>query len=358
MRDLYEVFNDLNLEEEKDLEVMNDLEKQKWKKKLRKEIKKPVKTGRKVAVSAGCLGIAAGLFFTMSDSEVMAKARKAVEDSYRSIAIWIIGTPRENDYVQEVYGKDTANGREVTIVDMIADEDLLQISYKDRDLTIENFEAAGYLDEDMEKRTDSTKYSLDAQLLVDGEIVGEGWINSYSLRFNTNAIDNTFSIYTGDYGCDLSEVEEAELILKERYYPDTEEWRFHLNLQKRNLKNTTREQELDETYTMPDGRIIHIYKYAENEGGRKLYVKTERPEGWDPNEDWSGILDLTGVTDKYRKVKFKHEAGDVYLIDRNIDSDTRSIAITPGVIPLGEPGESLPEDGTPIGESFTIQVNN
>ena len=41
MRDLYEVFNDLNLEEEKDLEVMNDLEKQKWKKKLRKEIKKP-----------------------------------------------------------------------------------------------------------------------------------------------------------------------------------------------------------------------------------------------------------------------------------------------------------------------------
>ena len=29
MRDLYEVFNDLNLEEEKDLEVMNDLEKQK-----------------------------------------------------------------------------------------------------------------------------------------------------------------------------------------------------------------------------------------------------------------------------------------------------------------------------------------
>ncbi|HJC12014.1 MAG TPA: hypothetical protein H9935_14680 [Candidatus Blautia merdigallinarum] len=25
MRDLYEVFNDLNLEEEKDLEVMNDL---------------------------------------------------------------------------------------------------------------------------------------------------------------------------------------------------------------------------------------------------------------------------------------------------------------------------------------------
>ena len=64
MRDLYEVFNDLNLEEEKDLEVMNDLEKQKWKKKLRKEIRKPGKTGRKVAVSAGCLGIAAaGCFY-------------------------------------------------------------------------------------------------------------------------------------------------------------------------------------------------------------------------------------------------------------------------------------------------------
>ena len=47
MRDLYEVFNDLNLEEEKDLEVMNDLEKQKWKKKLRKEIQKPMKTGKK-----------------------------------------------------------------------------------------------------------------------------------------------------------------------------------------------------------------------------------------------------------------------------------------------------------------------
>ena len=66
----------LNLEEEKDLEVMDDLEKQKWKKKLRKEIRKPAKTGRKIAVSAGCLGIAAGLFFIMSDSEVMAKARK------------------------------------------------------------------------------------------------------------------------------------------------------------------------------------------------------------------------------------------------------------------------------------------
>src|SRR5699024_3053679 len=91
MRDLYEVFNDFNMEEEKDLEVMNDLEKQKWKKKLRKEIKKPMKTGRKVAVSAGCLGIAAGLFFTMSDSEVMAKARKAVEETYRSIAVWVGG---------------------------------------------------------------------------------------------------------------------------------------------------------------------------------------------------------------------------------------------------------------------------
>ena len=78
MRDLYEVFNDLNLEEEKDLEVMNDLEKQKWKKKLRKEIKKPVKTGRKVAVSAGCLGIAAGLFLLLADSEVLAVATEVL----------------------------------------------------------------------------------------------------------------------------------------------------------------------------------------------------------------------------------------------------------------------------------------
>ena len=204
MRDLYEVFNDFNMEEEKDLEVMNDLEKQKWKKKLRKEIKKPMKTGRKVAVSAGCLGIAAGLFFTMSDSEVMAKARKAVEETYRSIAVWVGGTPEENDYVQEIYGNATANGREITIVDLMADQDLLQISYQDKLLEAENFKESGDLD----------------------------------------------------------------------------------------------------------------------------------------------------------KIKFEYIGEDLYLMDRNIRSAAKSVDLTIEILPVLEIGSSAPEYGTPIGESFTIQVNN
>ena len=137
--------------------------------KAEKEIKKPVKTGRKVAVSAGCLGIAAGLFLLLADSEVLAVAKQAVEETYRSIAVWVGGTPEENDYVQEVYGKATANGREITIVDMIVDEDLLQISYQDRDLSIENFLQGGYVGSPAEETKDNTKYFLDAELLVDGK---------------------------------------------------------------------------------------------------------------------------------------------------------------------------------------------
>ena len=55
---------------------------------------------------------------------------------------------------------------------------------------------------------------------------------------------------------------------------------------------------------------------------------------------------------------FEQAAGDIYLLNRNINSNTKSITITPEVIPTGEVGEAVPEEGIPIGESFTIQVNN
>lgn len=358
MRDLYEVFNDLNLEEEKDLEVMNDLEKQKWKKKLRKEIKKPGKTGRKVAVSAGCLGIAAGLFLLFADSEVLAVAKQAVEETYRSIAVWVGGTPEENDYVQEVYGKATANGREITIVDMIVDEDLLQISYQDRDLSIENFLQGGYVGSPAEETKDNTKYFLDAELLVDGKTAGSGAVSGFRLSSETNAINGNFCIYTGDYGVDMSKVKTAELTLRQSFVEAEEEWNFSLDLEKRNLKDTTRTQDLSQSFDIEDGRSVEIYRYAENEGARKLYVKVTRPENWDPDKFYSGYLQFRGVTDQKQKVIFEQAAGDIYLLNRNINSNTKSITITPEVIPTGEVGEAVPEEGIPIGESFTIQVNN
>ena len=358
MRDLYEVFNDFNMEEEKDLEVMNDLEKQKWKKKLRKEIRKPMKTGKKVAVSAGCLGIAAGLFVLLTDSEVLAVAKQAVEETYRSIAVWVGGTPEENDYVQEVYGKATANGREITIVDMIVDEDLLQISYQDRDLSIENFLQGGYVGSPAEETKDNTKYFLDAELLVDGKTAGSGAVSGFRLSSETNAINGNFCIYTGDYGVDMSKVKTAELTLRQRYVEAEEEWNFSLNLEKRNLKDTTKIQELSHVFSIEDGRTVEVYRYAENEGARKLYVKVTRPENWNPDKFYSGYLQFRGVTDQKQKVLFKAAAGDIYLLNRNINSNTKSITIIPEVIPRGEVGEAVPEEGIPIGESFTIQVNN
>lgn len=358
MRDLYEIFNDFNLEEEKDLEVMNDLEKQKWKKKLRREIKKPVETGRKVAVSAGCLGIAAGLFLLLADSEVLAVAKQAVEETYRSISVWVGGTPEENDYVQEVYGKATANGREITIVDMIVDEDLLQISYQDRDLSIENFLQGGYVSRNPAEETkDNTKYFLDAELLVDGKTAGSGAVSGIRLNSETNAINGSFCIYTGDFGVDMSKVKEAELTLRQRYVEAEEEWKFSLDLEKRNLKDTTKTQELSQSFAIEDGRTVEVYRYAENEGARKLYVKITRPETWDPDKFYSGYLQFTGVTDQKQKVIFQAAAGDVYLLNRNINSNTKSITITPEVIPRGEVGETVPEEGVPVGESFTLEVN-
>lgn len=355
MRDLYEVFNDFNMEEEKDLEVMNDLEKQKWKKKLRKEIKKPMKTGRNVAVSAGCLGIAAGLFFTMSDSEVMAKARKAVEETYRSIAVWVGGTPEENDYVQEIYGNATANGREITIVDLMADQDLLQISYQDKLLEAENFKESGDLDDPY----GLDKYFLSASLLVEGETVGEGHVSRVDLASDTNIINGSFEIYTGNSGCDLSQIKEGELVLQmyERGSAAGDEWRFSLNLEKRNLKSSTNTQELSETFDLGDGRTLEIYKYAENEGGRKLYAKIEAPEDWNP-ENAAGDLQITGITDQKEKIKFEYIGEDLYLMDRNIRSAAKSVDLTIEILPVLEIGSSAPEYGTPIGESFTIQVNN
>ena len=115
--------------------------------------------------------------------------------------MWVGGTPEENDYVQEVYGKAAANGREITIVDMIVDEDLLQISYQDRDLNIENFLQGGYVSRNPAEETkDNSKYFLDAELLVDGKPAGSGEVSMISLSSETNAIDGNFCIYTGDFG--------------------------------------------------------------------------------------------------------------------------------------------------------------
>ena len=93
-----------------------------------------------------------GCFYYLRTSEVLAVAKQAVEETYRSIAVWVGGTPEENDYVQEVYGKATANGREITIVDMIVDEDLLQISYQDRDLSIEKFPSGRICEQESGRR--------------------------------------------------------------------------------------------------------------------------------------------------------------------------------------------------------------
>lgn len=358
MRDLYEMFNGFDMEEETDPEGMNDLEKQIWKKKLKKEIRSPGKAGRRLAVSAGCLGIAAGLFVLLADSEVLAVAKQTIEETYKSIAVWVGGTPEENDYVQEIYGKATANGREITIVDMIADEDLLQISYQDRDLSIENFLQGGYVSRNPAEETkDNTKYFLDAELLVDGKTAGSGAVGTIRLSSETNAIDGNFCIYTGDFGVDMSKVKEAELILRQRYVEAEEEWKFSLDLEKKNLKDTTKTQELSQSFAIEDGRTVEVYQYAENEGARKLYVKVTRPENWDPDKFYSGYLQFRGVTDQKQKVMFEQAARDIYLLNRNINSNTRSITITPELIPRGEVGEAVPEEGIPVGESFTLEVN-
>lgn len=343
MKDIYEMLNQGNFDTEENREEFTEMEKQRWKKVMGRQVTAKKGKVRRMALVACCALVAMAGIMKMSDSRVWALVEDKAKELYRGIGLWVAGTPEDNDYVQDLYLSSEANGRKITIVDMMADQDLVRFSYKDR--------VPHPIDKDMSR----DPYFLKASLLVAGQKVGEGYVDSLTFRQGEQEVHGHIDIYAPE--CDLSQVKEAELVLEERMSDatgETEEWRYSIEFQARNLKDSTSVQDLDYQFTRSDGRVYRIYRYAENEGAKKLYVSIEYPKDWNSSQSPS-FVEIRGLTDQGRKVSFSNSGGSgVCIMEQAISSNTKTISITPYEV-FPEEGKAFSQEETVLAEPLVIE---
>ena len=177
-------------------------------------------------------------------------------------------------------------------------------------------------------------------LLVDGKTAGNGAVSGFRLSSETNAINGSFCIYTGDFGVDMSKVKTAEPDTSAKICGSRGRVEFFPGSGEKKSEGHHKDTgTVLRFFSIEDGRTVEVYRYAENEGARKLYVKVTRPGKTGIRINFTAdIYSFEGLQIRRQKVLFKAAAGDIYLLNRNINSNTKSITIIPEVIPRGEVG--------------------
>lgn len=325
MKDLYEMFNEMDLREETDIQEMDSLEKARWKKRLRDQIR----TGRKkhsgkraAAAAAACVHLAPGMTATGTGQTILAMVQEAAQSHLPGVVHWVPGFSQTRDeYVTEIAKSFQVEDTTVTLADAVADEDTILFSF--------------YLEQE---KTDNS-FGMQAELYAGEEKIGTGISNFMSWSEESQKARGKMRVLSE--GADFSQIRDAELVLTCGYLnssaEEKQEETIPITFTGKNLKEETKTQDVDYEYTISDGRKIQILQYSENQANLKLYAKVTYPEGYD-RDNVNYITSLKGRTDMGDMVEFtrmqRYEQEDgtsteLFLADANIPAAAEFIKLYP-----------------------------
>ncbi len=346
---IYEMLNEAKFDEaDYEFEPLNDLEKKKFKKNIKKLVcgknnkKKYKNTAAAAIISFICIGTV-GLS-TQAGAEVMMMVKENIESALNI-------EKNIDDYKTVVNKSVTDKGITIQLNEVILDE---------RELII------------------STNISSD-KTLNDNEVYDEDktiYINNKKVKFTGQSgsigkIDDKTSQSVLMY--DLDNVDEkdldGDLDIKIVYskvsinHSDTVrgKWVFEFKANKDMLMKNTNKIKLDYSFSLDNGEKVTLEKYKINDIGQNIYAEVEGD-----NENESYDIQLRGTDDLNNEVIFYISRGRKgYLdfkydnFDKNIDDNAKILTLAPYAVKMPKTNGKMPDESEymKVGEEFTIDLS-
>lgn len=346
--DIYKIINDGKFKDDYDFEPLNDIDKNKFKKNIKKSInsskdKKKYRNAAAVAViSAVCLG-AAGLS-TQAGAEVMMQVRESIESALNI-------EKNIDDYKTVINKRVTDNNITIQLNEVILDEKELIIST--------NISSDKILGDDEFYDEDKTIYINNKKVKFTGQSGSAGKIDDKTIQsilmYDLDALDEK------DLDGDLDIKIVYSKVSINHKNPVRGKWVFEFKANKDMLMTDTNEIKLDYSFSLDNGEKITLEKYKSNDIGQNIYAEVE---GFNKNESYD--IQLRGTDDLNNEIIFYLSRVRNDYLDfkydnfyKNIDDNAKTITLTPYAVKMPEQSGKMPDDDeyVKVGEGFTIDLS-
>lgn len=348
MRDnIYKIINDGKFKDDYNFEPLNDIDKSKFKKNIKKSIhlgenKKKYRNAAAVAViSAICLG--AGLS-TQAGAEVMMHVRENIESALRI-------QKNIDDYKTVINKSITDNDITIQLNEVILDEKELIIST--------NISSDRILGDDEVYDEDKTIYINNKKVKFTGQSGSIGKIDDKTsqsvLMYDLDTVDEK------DLEGDLDIKIVYSKVSINHSNPVRGKWVFEFKANKDMLMADTKEIKLDYSFSLDNGEKVTLAKYKSNDIGQNIYAELE---GFNKNESYD--IQLRGTDDLNNEIIFYTSRVRNDYLDfkydnfyKNIDDNAKTITLTPYAVKMPEQSGKMPDDDeyVKVGEEFTIDLS-
>lgn len=345
---IYEMLNEAKFDEaDYEFEPLNDLEKKKFKKNIKKLVcgkndkKKHKNTVAATIISFICIG-AVGLS-TQAGAEVMMMVRENIESALNI-------EKNIDDYKTVVNKSVTDKGITIQLNEVILDERELIIST--------NISSGKTLSDNEVYYEDKTIYINNKKVKFTGQSGSIGKIDDKTsqsvLMYDLDNVDEK------DLDGDLDiKIVYSKVSIN---HSDTVrgKWVFEFKANKDMLMADTDEIKLNYSFSLANGEKITLDKYKSNAIGQNIYAKVE---GAKKNEYYN--IELRGYDDLNNEVIFYTSRGREDFIDfkydnldKNIDDNAKILTLVPYAVEIPKESGKAPgaDEYTKAGEEFTIDL--
>lgn len=349
-KNIYDMINDGNFEnEDYDVEVLNDIEKKKYKNNIRKSIGgSMVKTRKKYkGIAAAIIFAVVGTGFLGTDvgAQVMLDVSESIGSALR--------TDKNIDDYKTVINKCVSDkGVNIQLNEVVLTKNKLIISSEinsDRVLK----------DDDMYD-ADETIYINGKKVRFTGRTGSAGKVDDYTsnsvIEYDLDAVNEE------DLNGELDiKIIYTKVSLFDGTHSVRGKWKFEFKTSRDNLMADTYEQDIDYDFTLDNGEKVILEKYMSNAISQNIYASVENS---DPKHSYDVVL--RGHDNLGNEVEFYLSRGrEGYIdfrydnFDRNIDENAKTITLAPYAVRMPKESGKMPDadEYVKVGEEFTIDIN-
>ncbi|MDO5518587.1 MAG: DUF4179 domain-containing protein [Clostridium sp.] len=347
---IYDMINDGKFEnEDYDVEILNDMEKKKYKNNIRKSIGGSTVKARKrykgIAAAMVFVVLGTGFLSTDAGAQVMLDMSESIGSALR--------TDKNIDDYKTVINKCVSdNGVNIQLNEVVLAKNKLIIS---TDISSDKL-----LKDDEMYDADKTIYINDKKVRFTGQTGSAGKVDDYTsesvMEYDLDSVNEE----------DLNgEIDIKIIYTKVSLYGDKSsvrgKWKFEFKTSRDNLMADTYEEDIDYEFTLDNGEKVILEKYMSNAVGQNIYARVENSN----TKERDNVM-LKGHDDLGNEVDFYLSRGrEGYMdfrynnYDRNIDDNAKTLTLTPYAVKMPEGNGKMPDSDEyiKVGESFDISIN-
>lgn len=345
---IYDIINDGKFEnEDYDFEVLNDIEKKKYKKIIRKSIDRSmVKTRRYKGIAAVMVFAVLGTGFLGTDvgAQVMIEVSESIGSALRV-------NKNIDDYKTVINKCVSDKGVNIQLNEVILNKNQLIISTDiSSDKKLEEYDSY---------HPQEIVYINNKKVKITGATGSSRNIDEYTtesvMEYDLDSLDE--SDLTGDI--DVKIVYTNVSTFSENTIRG--KWKFEFKTNGDALKKDTYEKNLDYEFLLDNGEKITLEKYTSNAVSQNIYASVENI-----NKKESYDIILKGHDDLGNEVEFYVSRGREGYLDfkydnyhKNIDDNAKTLTLLPYAVKMPEQSGKMPDrdEYVNVGDEFTIDIN-